>query len=61
MHYCKETVNSKLLEKLNKIDIKSFKSTMSIAHGSLAELETHIQIAERLNYVYEDQIKKRLR
>jgi len=31
-----------------------------IAYGSLAELETHIQVAGRLNYVYEDQINTML-
>lgn len=28
--------------------------------GSLAELETHIQIAGRLNYIYENKINKML-
>ena len=30
---------------------KEFLRHLSIAYGSLAELETHIQIAERLNYM----------
>lgn len=30
---------------------KEFLNFLSIAYGSLAELETHIQIAERLNYI----------
>ena len=30
---------------------KEFIQHISIAYGSLAELETHIQIAERLNYI----------
>ena len=29
----------------------AFLQHLSIAYGSLAELETHIQIAERLNYI----------
>ncbi len=37
---------------------KEFLQHLSIAYGSLAELETHIQIAERLNYIYEDQTIK---
>jgi len=37
---------------------KEFLQHLSIAHGFLAELETHIQIAGRLNYIYEDQINK---
>ena len=32
---------------------KEFLQHLSIAYGSLAELETHIQIAERLNYTSE--------
>ena len=39
---------------------KEFLQHLSIAYSSLAELETHIQIAGRLNYIYEDQIKKML-
>ena len=34
---------------------KEFLQYLSIAYGSLAELETHIQIAERLNYINEIQ------
>jgi four helix bundle protein len=30
---------------------KEFIQYLSIAYGSLAELETHIQIAQRLNYI----------
>jgi len=39
---------------------KEFIQHLSIAYGSLAELETHIQIAGRLNYIYENQINKML-
>jgi len=39
---------------------KEFLQHLSIAYGSLAEVETHIQIAGRLNYVYEDQINTML-
>ena len=39
---------------------KEFLQYLSIAYGSLAELETHIQIAERLNYINENQIRKML-
>ena len=39
---------------------KEFLQHLSIAYGSLAELETNIQIAGRLNYIYEDQINKML-
>ena len=31
---------------------------LSIAYGSLAEVETHIQIAERLNYIDPDEVKQ---
>lgn len=36
---------------------KEFLKHLSIAYGSLAELETHIQIAERLGYIESDQTK----
>jgi len=37
---------------------KEFIRHLSIAYGSLAELETHIQIAERLNYLESDQVDR---
>ncbi len=39
---------------------KEFLQYLSIAYGSVAELETHIQIAERLNYIADNQSKKLL-
>lgn len=39
---------------------KEFLRHLSIAYGSLAELETHILIAERLNYINHDQSKELL-
>ena len=39
---------------------KEFIQHLSIAYGSLAELETHIQIAERLTYIDINQLKKLL-
>jgi len=33
---------------------------LSIAYGSLAEVETHIQIAERLNYIDSTEVKQLL-
>ena len=39
---------------------KEFIQYLSIAYGSLAELETHIQIAERLTYIDINQLKKLL-
>ena len=33
---------------------------LSIAHGSLAEVETHIQVAERLNYINSDEVLRML-
>ncbi len=35
---------------------KEFIQYISIAYGSLAELETHIQIAEHLNYIDKSQV-----
>ena len=37
---------------------KEFLQHFSIAYGSLAELETHIQIAERLSYLDGDRLKE---
>ena len=39
---------------------KEFLQYLSIAYGSLAEVETHVQIAGRLNYINENQIDKML-
>ncbi len=39
---------------------KEFIQHLSIAYGSLAELETHIQIAERLNYLDINKVKQPL-
>ena len=36
---------------------KEFSQHLSIATGSLAELETRVQIARRLNYIDQDQLK----
>ncbi|MDF1592838.1 MAG: four helix bundle protein [Desulfobacterales bacterium] len=35
---------------------KEFLQHLSIAYGSLAEVETHVQIAGRLNYIDDEQI-----
>ena len=37
---------------------KEFLQHLSIAYGSLAELETHIQIAERLDYINKSKSEK---
>jgi four helix bundle protein len=39
---------------------KEFIQHLSIAYGSLAELETHFQIAQRLNYIGMDELKELL-
>ena len=39
---------------------KEFLQYLSIAYGSLAELETHIQIAERLDYIDPDDAENTL-
>ena len=39
---------------------KEFSQHLSIAYSSLAELETHIQIAQRLEYVSSDKTKRLL-
>ena len=35
---------------------KEFLQFLSVANGSLAELETHVQIAQRLNYIDDKQL-----
>jgi four helix bundle protein len=37
--------------------VKEFVQHLSIAQGSLAEAETHVQIAERLHYINDDQVQ----
>ncbi len=39
---------------------KEFLHHLSIAHGSLAEMETHLQIAERLHYLSSDEVQSLL-
>jgi four helix bundle protein len=39
---------------------KEFLQHLSIAYGSLAEVETHIQIAERLSFIDINELKKLL-
>ena len=39
---------------------REFVQYLSIAYGSLAELETHLQIAQRLSYLDMNQIKQML-
>jgi four helix bundle protein len=38
--------------------VKEFIQHLSIAQGSLAEAETHIQIAERLHYIDSDKVQE---
>ncbi len=40
---------------------KEFLQHISIAYGSLAEMETHIHIAKRLSYISEDQMQEMLK
>lgn len=40
---------------------KEFLQHISIAYGSLAEMETHIHIAKRLSYISEDQLQEMLK
>jgi four helix bundle protein len=54
------SVPANIAEGRHRQHSKEFLQHLSIAYGSLAELETHIQIAGRLNYIYEDQINKML-
>jgi four helix bundle protein len=54
------SIPSNIAEGRHRQHSKEFLQHLSIAYGSLAELETHIQIAEGLNYINENQIKKLL-
>lgn len=51
-------IPSNIAEGRRRQHSKEFLQHLSIAYGSLAELETHIQIAERLKYINEDQIQQ---
>ena len=52
------SIPSNIAEGRHRQHSKEFLQHLSIAYGSLAELETHIQIAERLKYINEDQIQR---
>lgn len=39
---------------------REFLQHLSIAYGSLAEVETHVQIAERLEYIDSHKVKQRV-
>lgn len=54
------SVPANIAEGLQRQHSKEFLQHLSISYGSLAELETRIQIAGRLNDVYEDQINTML-
>ncbi len=45
------SIPSNIAEGRHRQHSKEFLQHLSIAYGSLAELETHIQIAERLHYI----------
>jgi len=45
------SIPSNIAEGRQRIHTKEFIQHLSIAHGSLAELETQIEIAIRLNYI----------
>jgi len=50
------SVPANLAEGRARQHTKEFIQHISIAYGSLAELETHIQIAEHLNYIDKSQV-----
>jgi four helix bundle protein len=50
------SVPSNIAEGHQRRHSKEFLQHLSIAYASLAELETHAEIARRLNYIDEDQI-----
>jgi four helix bundle protein len=50
------SVPSNIAEGRQRQHKREFIQHLSIAYGSLAELETHIQIAKRLNYIDENRL-----
>ncbi|MFQ5716811.1 MAG: four helix bundle protein [Nitrospinales bacterium] len=54
------SIPANIAEGKERKHIKEYLQHLSIAYGSLAELETHLQIAARLNYLGEDNAKNLL-
>jgi len=50
------SVAANIAEGRSRGHTKEFLQHLSIAYGSLAELETHLQIAERLHYITADKL-----
>ena len=45
------SIPANIAERQGRQHPKEFLQFLSVAYGSLAELETHLQISERLNYI----------
>jgi four helix bundle protein len=54
------SVPSNIAEGRSRYSSAEFRNFLSIAHGSLAEVETQILLAIRLNYTNEFQVRKAL-
>jgi four helix bundle protein len=54
------SVAANIAEGRSRGHTKEFLQHLSIAYGSLAELETHLQIAERLHYITTDELSELL-
>lgn len=52
------SIPANIAERRERHYTKEFLQYLSIAYGSLAELETYIQIAERLNYIDTNQLEE---
>jgi four helix bundle protein len=52
------SVPSNIAEGRERQHTKEFVQHLAIAYGSLAELETHLQIAQRLNYLDSSQVRR---
>ncbi len=54
------SIPANIAEGQSRQHTKEFLHHLSIAYGSLAELETHVQIAERLSYITTNELEELL-
>lgn len=54
------SIPAKVAEGKGRIGPKEFAHHLSIAHGSLCEMETHLQIGRRLGYLLDEELRELL-